>query len=500
MLLDDLDDDSDDEYVYDGEDADDSISGSEETGGSNESSSELSEETSEDEDEIVADTTDAPRGAAEKAEVEPLPDMNKLDTNCKDCHKVYDDVFLSSSASSSDTDPWFCEPCLAGVENPHCELCPNLGGIFKRTDNNRAQKQGLLVEPAFEEVLVPANPSDPFFAQCRQHTDKTVAKGRRRNYLTTVNRCKVLLQMAQEQHRGNVYDNTEEFGASTTELSLFSLLNERLKRKLEYFRSLYQRMLDRREKPYTRPTKVPLYLENSPVAMRLFAAKALALGLPLDFTGSSAMTEASKSVAPGCPVFLPDFVSYVLDREKRIEELIKLLSTLESTQRELQLSDANVSHNYNSNVSPIGGLSTLLANQEPPSVSSGAAGPNSAGGTAAGPKSRGDTNVGVGGRGRRSAAHQSLPVAGRCSSGPLRRCTRASESSVDALGEGLESANGVTNAANATENIIHECSICNGLRDQHLMVICETCKKAFHIACLDPPLSRVPKQSRLFSW
>lgn len=35
-----------------------------------------------------------------------------------ECHKVYDDVFLSSSASSSETDPWFCEPCLAGVENP----------------------------------------------------------------------------------------------------------------------------------------------------------------------------------------------------------------------------------------------------------------------------------------------------------------------------------------------------------------------------------------------
>ncbi|KAL7061442.1 hypothetical protein AAHC03_01405 [Spirometra sp. Aus1] len=390
-----------------------------------------------------------------------------------------------------------------------------------------AQKQGLLVEPAFEE-----NPSDPFFAQCRQHTDKTVAKRRRRNYLTTVNRCKVLLQMAQEQHRGSAYDITEEFGVSTTEKSLFTLLNERLKRKLEYFRSLYQRMLDRREKPYTRPTKVPLYLENSPVAMRLFAAKALALGLPLDFTGSSAMTEASKSVAPGCPVFLPDFVSYVLDREKRIEELVKLLSTLESTQRELQLSDANVSHNYNSlstrlaelstklkanrsaaeglinglskicqSVSPVAALGTLLANQEPPSsASSGVAGSILMGGTAAVLNSVGDTSVGVGGRSRRGTNRQSLPVPSRCSTGPLRRRTRTSESSMDARGEVLGSVTDATNAASAAENIIHECSVCNGLRDQHLMVICETCKKAFHIACLDPPLSRVPKQSRLFSW
>lgn len=61
-----------------------------------------------------------------------------------------------------------------------------------------------------------------------------------------------------------------------------------------------------------RPNKVPLFLENSPVAMRMFVAKAVALSLPIELTGSSAVTEASKSLAPGCPVFCPDFISYVL--------------------------------------------------------------------------------------------------------------------------------------------------------------------------------------------
>ena len=57
-----------------------------------------------------------------------------------------------------------------------------------------------------------------------------------------------------------------------------------------------------------------LYLENSPVAMRMFMAKAMALSLPIELTGSSAVTEASKSLAPGCPIFCPDFVTYVLGR------------------------------------------------------------------------------------------------------------------------------------------------------------------------------------------
>ncbi|KAL3318292.1 hypothetical protein Ciccas_003053 [Cichlidogyrus casuarinus] len=57
----------------------------------------------------------------------------------EDCHKVANGIFINDTNSSSSTDPWFCEPCLAGVVNPipqGCELCPNQGGVFKRTDNN----------------------------------------------------------------------------------------------------------------------------------------------------------------------------------------------------------------------------------------------------------------------------------------------------------------------------------------------------------------------------
>jgi hypothetical protein len=62
---------------------------------------------------------------------------------------------VSSSSSTSSTEPWFCEACKAGVIDPCCELCPNkgethenikfqcfiyyiyeivAGGIFKETD------------------------------------------------------------------------------------------------------------------------------------------------------------------------------------------------------------------------------------------------------------------------------------------------------------------------------------------------------------------------------
>lgn len=43
------------------------------------------------------------------------------------CYGISDSISVSSTVSSSSTEPWFCDACKAGVDNPPCELCPNLG-------------------------------------------------------------------------------------------------------------------------------------------------------------------------------------------------------------------------------------------------------------------------------------------------------------------------------------------------------------------------------------
>ncbi len=44
----------------------------------------------------------------------------------------------ASEVSAASTEPWFCEPCRAGLTRPPpCELCPVLGGIYKETDAGR---------------------------------------------------------------------------------------------------------------------------------------------------------------------------------------------------------------------------------------------------------------------------------------------------------------------------------------------------------------------------
>ena len=43
------------------------------------------------------------------------------------CYGVTESGSISSTASSSSTEPWFCEPCQGNVVDPPCQLCPNLG-------------------------------------------------------------------------------------------------------------------------------------------------------------------------------------------------------------------------------------------------------------------------------------------------------------------------------------------------------------------------------------
>ena len=50
------------------------------------------------------------------------------------CYGIQEGGSIHSNASAASTEPWFCEPCMAGVHQPHCEVCPNIGGIYKETD------------------------------------------------------------------------------------------------------------------------------------------------------------------------------------------------------------------------------------------------------------------------------------------------------------------------------------------------------------------------------
>ena len=47
------------------------------------------------------------------------PDTTHQTHNSQESGSLY-----SNTGSEASTEPWFCEPCMAGVKSPHCEVCP----------------------------------------------------------------------------------------------------------------------------------------------------------------------------------------------------------------------------------------------------------------------------------------------------------------------------------------------------------------------------------------
>uniref|UniRef100_A0A674NCI5 PHD finger protein 14 n=1 Tax=Takifugu rubripes TaxID=31033 RepID=A0A674NCI5_TAKRU len=48
--------------------------------------------------------------------------------------------------------------------------------------------------------------------------------------------------------------------------------------------------------------------------------------------------------------------------------------------------------------------------------------------------------------------------------------------------------------------ILYSCGICKKNQDQHLLVLCDTCKLYYHLGCLEPPLTRMPKKTKNSYW
>lgn len=46
----------------------------------------------------------------------------------------------------------------------------------------------------------------------------------------------------------------------------------------------------------------------------------------------------------------------------------------------------------------------------------------------------------------------------------------------------------------------NKCYICDHYNDQHLLAKCDVCNLYYHLSCLDPPLSKIPKKTKICGW
>lgn len=47
---------------------------------------------------------------------------------------------------------------------------------------------------------------------------------------------------------------------------------------------------------------------------------------------------------------------------------------------------------------------------------------------------------------------------------------------------------------------VNKCSVCLQHTDQQLQIQCDTCTLHYHLCCLDPPLTRMPKKTKQMGW
>ncbi|KAK7125010.1 hypothetical protein R3I94_019160 [Phoxinus phoxinus] len=413
---------------------------------------------------------------------------------------------IMSSASENSTEPWFCDACKNGV-TPSCELCPSQDGIFKETDAGRwvhvvcalyvpgvafgdidklrpvtltemnyskygakecslcedarfartgvciscdagmcrsffhvtcAQREGLLSEAAAEEDI-----ADPFFAYCKQHADRFDRKWKRKNYLALQSYCKVSLQEREKQ--------------------LTPEAQARITTRLQQYRAKAELSRNTRPQAWVPREKLPRPLTSSASAIRKLMRKAELMGIstdifPVDTSDISASVDGRRKHKQ--PALTPDFVNYYLERNMRmiqiqdnIVEQKNLKDKLESEQEKLHMEYDKLCESLEDLQNVNGQLRT--EGQAIWSMMGGILGQKlNSPAVLKAPKERKPSKKEGGSPGKSS----NLPA------------------------------------------MLYSCGICKKNQDQHLLLLCDTCKLHYHLGCLDPPLTRMPKKTKNSYW
>lgn len=466
------------------------------------------------------------------------------------CYGVSDTTSESSTVSSASTEPWFCEACKAGVTDPNCELCPNKGGIFKETEVGAwvhlvcalyvpgvafseverlsgvtlfemaysrwgarscalcedvmmartgvcvgcdaglcktffhvtcGQRSGLLAEAHTEE----AEQADPFYAHCKLHSDKTLVKKRKRNWLA--------LQLRTEKRKLELQNNL------STEEKL------RIQRKLVKYRKKYLLQKENRNPPWVPTQKMARMLYSSAWAMRKFQKKAECMGIDthaLEFQDSqiAALKDVSRRWHVP-PAFSVEFVGYYLERNTRVTSLKKSLERLTKENEILLADDDKLRLDYDeASKENTDGLAAMTSARESLQKIYDTI-------IALCPKRvvptilenrpliqpefpRSTPKVTPQQLQKRS---MSVPTAAALKMGvgfPLSDNPDARQGKV--LSTSLEATTGALAG--------RECAACGRSSERHLMAACDTCHQHYHLHCLNPPLQRPPKKSKLYGW
>ncbi|XP_043072967.1 PHD finger protein 14 isoform X3 [Puntigrus tetrazona] len=413
---------------------------------------------------------------------------------------------IMSSASENSTEPWFCDACKNGVR-PSCELCPSQDGIFKETDAGRwvhvvcalyvpgvafgdidklrpvtltemnyskygakecslcedarfartgvciscdagmcrsffhvtcAQREGLLSEAAAEEDI-----ADPFFAYCKQHADRFDRKWKRKNYLALQSYCKVSLQEREKQ--------------------LTPEAQARITTRLQQYRAKAELSRNTRPQAWVPREKLPRPLTSSASAIRKLMRKAELMGIstdifPVDTSDTSASVDGRRKHKQ--PALTADFVNYYLERNMRMIQIQDNIVEQKNLKDKLETEQEKLHLEYNKLCESLEDLQNV--------------------------------NGQLRTEGQAIWSMMGGILGQKLNSPAVLKAPKERKPSKKEGGSPGKSSN--------LPAMLYSCGICKKNQDQHLLLLCDTCKLHYHLGCLDPPLTRMPKKTKNSYW
>ncbi|XP_059140493.1 PHD finger protein 14-like [Physella acuta] len=416
------------------------------------------------------------------------------------CYGISESHSTASTESSASTEPWFCDACKATAK-PVCELCPNTGGIFKETDNGKwVHIVCALYTPgvAFGDVdklslvtLFEMSYSKWGARECSLCEDSRFSQtgvcincdaGMCKAYfhVTCAQREGLLAEAAPEE----VMDIADPFFAycklhadkisskikrrnwlaiqshvKTHTPNVISDHVERLRfeRKLNRHREKYSITKTKRPPSWVPTQKMVRHLHTSPSAVRHFLRKSELMGVITQVHTMPVEKQEIRKKAIGQPAFTSEFINYFMDRNIKVDNLKNTLADLVSQNKKLRLQERDVRTRYDQLNAEVNDL-----------------------------KQRGNTT-------RR---------AGESLCGMLQDIFGKPVPNIPDIFKNRKR----TASPNKKESpaspavVINQCVTCSSSTDQHLLAKCDSCKGHYHLGCLEPPLTRMPKKTKLFGW
>ena len=429
------------------------------------------------------------------------------------CYGITEADSHHSSDSLESTEPWFCNSCLSNVTKPKCDLCPNEQcGLVKETQSGRfvhtvcalysndvsfedtdklwpvvlseipakkwgdricslcdniylsrsglcikcdaglcksyfhatcALKNGLLVDPSQQNI------NDPFFAYCKQHNDSDQIRQRKIKFT----------QMIDSQKQLNLN------------------LNERTKVKFHHAQVDYNLKRKQAQIPRQEILKQTRLLTTNPSSLKQLMQKS-----HLNTTQHTQQKHSANQVT-----FTSEFVKYYYDREVKLEQFYQEIPQMKKLQIDLTDQEHQLRLNYEAKQNEKDKLANEFTKQSKLFDMC--------------------INMFIENKKLKPKLKDLLVI--------HQDELHSDESiNVSSLNNSVSSSLTLSQQLKQEKRIYRkhkpqftnqisldaECSICKQKTNSHLLVECDTCKTYYHINCLEPPLSSVPKKTKLYGW